>query len=66
LEPIYPTLFEMDKLEDGEQLANSLHVESPYYEPGLLLGTSALTAAGIFFLRQNSEGLALISCSYYA
>jgi hypothetical protein len=49
LEPIYPTLFEMDKLEDGEQLANSPHVERPYYEPRLLLGTSALAAAGSFF-----------------
>jgi len=40
-----PTLFEMDKLEDAGQLANSLQVERPYYEPGLLLGTSAFTAA---------------------
>ncbi|MGB7436419.1 MAG: DUF72 domain-containing protein [Candidatus Acidiferrum sp.] len=36
----------MDKLEDAGQLANSLQVERPYYEPGLLLGTSAFTAAG--------------------
>lgn len=47
VEPIREsTLFEMDKLEDGEQLANLLPVERPYYEPGLLLGTSAFTAAG--------------------
>jgi excisionase family DNA binding protein len=36
----------MDKLEDAGQFGNSLHVERPYYEPGLLLGTSAFTAAG--------------------
>jgi uncharacterized protein YecE (DUF72 family) len=36
----------MDKLEDAGQLANSLKVERPYYEQGLLLGTSAFTAAG--------------------
>ena len=41
-----PTLFEMDKLENAGQLANSFQVERPYYEPGLLLGTSAFTAAG--------------------
>ena len=35
----------MDKPEDAGQLANSLHAERPYYEPGLLLGTSAFTAA---------------------
>jgi uncharacterized protein YecE (DUF72 family) len=47
VEPIRnPTLFEMDKLEDAGRLANSLHVERPCYEPGLLLGTSAFTAAG--------------------
>src|SRR5437879_3765341 len=47
VEPIRePTLFEMGKLEDAGQLANSLPVERPYYEPGLLLGTSAFTAAG--------------------
>jgi hypothetical protein len=46
-EPIpNPTLFEMDKLEDAGRLANSPQVERPYYEPGLLLGTSAFTAAG--------------------
>ncbi len=41
-----PTLFEMDKLEDAVRFANSLAVERPYYEPGLLLGTSAFNAAG--------------------
>ena len=47
VEPIRnPTLFEIDKLDDAGRLANSLHVERPYYEPGLLLGTSAFTAAG--------------------
>ena len=47
VEPIRePTLFEMDKLEDAGRLANSLNVERPYSEPGLLLGTSAFTAAG--------------------
>jgi uncharacterized protein YecE (DUF72 family) len=47
VEPIRnPTLFEMDKLEQAGNLANSLNVERPYYEPGLLLGTSAFTANG--------------------
>jgi Protein of unknown function DUF72 len=41
-----PTLFEMDKLEVAGQPANSLKVERPYSEPGLLLGTSAFTANG--------------------
>ena len=51
VEPIRePTLFEMEKLEDGEQLANSLDVERPYYQPGLLLGTSAFTAAAGGFI----------------
>src|ERR1700758_2088646 len=36
----------MDKEEDAGQLANSLQIERQYYEPGLLLGTSAFTAAG--------------------
>ena len=40
-----PTLFEMEKLERAGTLANSLTVERPYSEPGLLLGTSAFTAA---------------------
>ncbi len=47
VEPIRnPTLFEMDKLEKAGQLVNSLEVERPYYEPGLLLGTSAFAANG--------------------
>jgi hypothetical protein len=47
VEPIRsPTFFEMGRPEDAGQVANSLHVERPYYEPGLLLGTSAFTAAG--------------------
>ncbi len=47
VEPIRnPTLFEMETLEVEERLANSLNVERPYSEPGLLLGTSAFTAAG--------------------
>jgi uncharacterized protein YecE (DUF72 family) len=41
-----PTLFEIDKLEDAGQPANPPQVERPYFEPGLLLGTSAFTAAG--------------------
>ncbi len=42
----------MDKLEQAGRLANSLNVERPYSEPGLLLGTSAFTAngwAGVFY-----------------
>lgn len=39
-----PPLFEMGKLEQAGNLANSLNVERPYSEPGLLLGTSAFTA----------------------
>jgi uncharacterized protein YecE (DUF72 family) len=47
VEPIRnPTLFEMDKFEDAGRLSNSLPIERPYYEPGLLLGTSAFTAPG--------------------
>jgi hypothetical protein len=47
VEPIRnPTLFEMGKLEDPGQLANSLIVEWRNSEPGLLLGTSAFTANG--------------------
>ena len=41
-----PTLFEMDKLEQAVGLVGKLEVERPLYEPGLLLGTSAFTAAG--------------------
>ena len=47
IEPIRnPTLFEMDKLEQAGNPANSLNVERPYSEQGLLLGTSAFTANG--------------------
>ena len=47
IEPIRnPTLFEMEKLERAPQLENSLKVERPYSEPGLLLGTSSFTADG--------------------
>lgn len=46
VEPISdPTLFEMGKLQEAGRIANSLNVERPYSEPGLLLGTSAFTAA---------------------
>ncbi len=47
VEPIRdPTLFEMEKLEQAGNLVNSLQVQRPYSEPGLLLGTSAFTANG--------------------
>jgi uncharacterized protein YecE (DUF72 family) len=47
VEPIRnPTLFEMDKLEQAGSFVNSLNIERPYSEPGLLLGTSAFTANG--------------------
>ena len=47
VQPIsHPTLFEMDKPEQPGQLENSLKVERPYFEHGLLLGTSSFTAAG--------------------
>jgi uncharacterized protein YecE (DUF72 family) len=39
-----PTLFEMD--EPGADPPSKLLVERPFYEPGVLLGTSAFTAAG--------------------
>jgi hypothetical protein len=40
VEPIRnPTLFEMDKPEQVGQLVNSLNVERPYSEPGLLVVT---------------------------
>jgi hypothetical protein len=45
VEPIRnPTLFEMEKLEQAGELANSIKVERPYTEPELLLGTSSFTA----------------------
>jgi hypothetical protein len=47
VEPIRnPTLFEMGKLEQPTKLVNSLGVERPYSDPGLLLGTSSFTADG--------------------
>jgi uncharacterized protein YecE (DUF72 family) len=47
VEPIRnPTLFQTDELEQAGHLVNSLNVERPYSEPGLLLGTSAFTANG--------------------
>jgi hypothetical protein len=47
VEPIrIPTLFEMDKLEQAGNLVNSLNVERPYSEPGLLLGTRHLPQTG--------------------
>jgi hypothetical protein len=41
-----PTLFDMEKLEDAAKPASELKVERPYSLPGILLGTSAFTAAG--------------------
>jgi hypothetical protein len=48
VEPIrQPTLFQMEKLEKAADLMGKLQVERPYdQQPGLLLGTSAFTAAG--------------------
>jgi hypothetical protein len=47
VEPIRnPTLFEMGKLDQAGRLVNSLEAERPFYEFGLLLGTSAFTANG--------------------
>lgn len=48
VEPIRnPTLFEMEKLKEAGKLTNSLRVERPYSEPGMYLGISAFTAAGL-------------------
>ena len=47
VEPIrQPTLFQMEKLEEAPKLASELKIERPYSLPGILLGTSAFTAAG--------------------
>ena len=47
VEPIRnPTLFEMGKFEQSGPLVNSLKIERSHSEPGLLLGTSSLTADG--------------------
>jgi len=56
----------MDKLEQARNLANSLNLERPYSEPGLLLGTSAFTAngwPGAFYPPGMKQGDFL---SYYA
>ena len=41
-----PTLFEIEKLDKAAELAGEPKVERPYSLPGILLGTSAFTAAG--------------------
>jgi hypothetical protein len=47
VEPIRnPTLFDMEKLGEAEKLESNPAVERPYSLPGILLGTSAFTAAG--------------------
>ena len=47
VEPIrQPTLFPMEKLEELGKLASPLTVDRPFSLLGILLGTSAFTAAG--------------------
>jgi len=49
VEPIRnPTLFPMEKLEEAAEPADQLKTPRPYSMPGtgILLGTSAFTAAG--------------------
>ena len=47
MEPILnPTLFPMDKLEGEGKLASTVTGDRPFSLPGILLGTSAFTAAG--------------------
>jgi hypothetical protein len=41
-----PTLFEVEKSERADRFEDSVNVERPYAENGLLLGTSAFTATG--------------------
>jgi uncharacterized protein YecE (DUF72 family) len=41
-----PTLFEMEKLEEAEKVANTVTGDRPFSLPGIYLGTSAFTAAG--------------------
>jgi len=41
-----PTLFEMEKPEQAERFADAVKGDRPYSVPGILLGTSAFTAAG--------------------
>ena len=46
IEPIRnATLFEMEKLEEAPKFASELKIERQYSLPGILLGTSAFTAA---------------------
>jgi hypothetical protein len=40
------SLFEMDTVETTTNLIGKLEVERPFFEPGLLLGTSSFTATG--------------------
>jgi hypothetical protein len=67
VEPIRnPTLFQMEKLEEASKLASELKINRPFSLPGILLGTSAFTAAaweGSFYPRgmQSRDFL-----SYYA
>ncbi|SRR6266478_3991248 len=47
VEPIRnPTLLPMEKLAEPGKLASTLTVERPFSLPGILVGTSAFTAAG--------------------
>jgi hypothetical protein len=47
VEPIRnPTLFPMEKLAEPGKLVSTLTVGRPFSLPGILLGTSAFTAAG--------------------
>jgi uncharacterized protein YecE (DUF72 family) len=41
-----PTLFEMGKLDKAAEPTSQLKIDRPYSLPGILLGTSAFTAAG--------------------
>jgi hypothetical protein len=41
-----PTLFEIKKPEEAVKVANAPTAERPYSLPGILVGTSAFTAAG--------------------
>src|SRR5712671_1825176 len=41
-----PTLFDMEKLEDAAKPASELTIDRSFSLPGILLGTSAFTAAG--------------------
>jgi hypothetical protein len=47
VEPIrQPNLFEMEKLGQAADLTSQLKIDRPYSLPGILLGTTAFTAAG--------------------